>query len=374
MSSSPILDCVDWPSLIAALASCPAWRGLGGLRLALASAVLAAPAAIARSVALRAPQLAQRESLSVLVIGAESVDAVDGGRWYQAIAPMLDAACSVRVVLLGASLEPDFSSAALALAPAAPAQQACGRLAEYLDAHPQAAFDIAVLFQPGFQKYREWLRGADFAHLLAAGSLLIGSSNAQDEYQMERWVLECHGYRASEQAHDNPFYLELGDAQSSIRWGSALWQIETAPAPGFIVNRTGLAALDTLTRMVMHSMRVVGEPAPACGAAMELTAGPGQRKTLIHLFDRRFVDSKDGLLLHLAADGSLQPLGKLPAVELAAYPGGSARDIERAIWAADIKARYLLDGYAAAKNAPIETALARSMFDQMRERAAKLFR
>ena len=83
MSLPPILQCADWPALIATLAKQPAWRGLDGLSLQLASAVMVAPAAIARSIALRAPQLAQRDELSVLVIWAESVDAVDRGRWYQ---------------------------------------------------------------------------------------------------------------------------------------------------------------------------------------------------------------------------------------------------------------------------------------------------
>jgi hypothetical protein len=374
MSLPPILRCADWPALIAALAGQPAWRSMDGLNTQLASAVLSAPAAIARSIALRAPQLAQRDVLSVLVIGAESVDAVDRGRWYQSIAPMLDAECRIDVTLVGASLAQDFASAASNVAPAVAANCACGGLAEYLDAHPQAAFDVAVLFQPGFQKYRGWLQDNCFRRLLDAGTLLIGSSNAPDEYQMERWVLDCHGYQASEQALDNPFYLELGDAQSSIRWGGVLWQIESAPAPEFIVNQTGLDALDMLTRMVMHSMAVVGRPAPAAGSEVELKAGSNQRKTVIHLFDLRFVDPADGRLLQLLENGVLAPIGQLPAGERAAYPGGAARDIERAMWAAGIKSRYLLGGYPAPEKITDDAALARAMFEQMRERAASLFR
>ena len=374
MSLPPILQCADWPALIATLAKQPAWRGLDGLSLQLASAVMVAPAAIARSIALRAPQLAQRDELSVLVIGAESVDAVDRGRWYQSIAPMLDACCKVRVTLVGSSLAQDFASAASNVAPDVAAESACNGLAEYLAAHPQAAFDVAVLFQPGFQKYRRWLQDHCFKRLLAAGTLLIGSSNAHDEYQMERWVLDCHGYGATGHALDNPFYLELGDAQSSIRWGGVLWKIESAPAPGFVVNQAGLDALDTLTRMVMHSMAVVGRPAPVAGAEIELTAGLHQRKTLIHLFDLRFVDPADGNLLQLMENGALDSIGQLPVAELAAYPGGTALEIERAMWAAGIKARYLLDGYPATKEISDDVMLARAMFDQMRERAARLFR
>ena len=73
-------------------------------------------------------------------------------------------------------------------------------------------------------------------------------------------------------------------------------------------------------------------------------------------------------------NGALDSIGQLPVAELAAYPGGTALEIERAMWAAGIKARYLLDGYPATKEISDDVMLARAMFDQMRERAARLFR
>jgi hypothetical protein len=374
MNAAPILQCADWPQLVSALAGRDEFSGLATLRPGVASAVLAAPAAIARSIAESAPELAARRELSVIVVGAEATDAPDDGRWYQAIPAMLGGNGAIRVTLAGSSLDTAFTSAASTCAPATPALCVCSGLAEYLDANDGAKFDIAAVFQPGFQKYRDWLDDNGFARLLSAGTFVMGSSYATDEYQMERWVLECYGYRASEQPSLNPFYLELGDAKSSIRWGGALWQIEAAPPRDFTVDAPKLAALDTLTRMVLHSMTVVGEPSPPGGATLELTAGNGQCRSMIHVFDRRFLDASDGSLVQLTIEGDLKAIGRLPEADVRNYPRTTSGDIERAIWAADIKARFLLDTYPATGAGAAGAAIARDMFGSLRARAASLFK
>ncbi len=374
MNAAPVLRCTDWPQLVAALADCEGLRGLAAVRAGVAAAVLAAPAAVARSLAVRAPHFAMQAEWSLLIVGAESVDAVDEGRWYQAIPAMLGGSGRVRVTLAGASLDTGFLSAASAQAPAVQATGLRVDLAAALDATAATTFDVAMVFQPGFQKYHEWLDARGLARLLAGGTQVFGSSNAEDEYQMERWVLEAHGYRVAEPALQNPFYLELGDAQSSIRWGSVLWQIEAPPSPGCSIDQPRLAALDLLNRMVMHSMAAVGEPSPPCGAGIELTAGDGQRMAVIHLFDRRFVKPADATLLQLTADGQLKTIGQLPETELQQYPGVAAGELACAIWAASIKSRYLLAGYPPLRSDGDGAALARAQFDAMKARAAALFR
>jgi len=371
MSQPPILRCGDWADLLGLLALHDEWRSLAQVPAALASAVLAAPAAVARSIALRAPALAARPELSILIVGAERADAPDRGRWYQAIPFLLGAECKVSVTLGGSSLDTEFSSAAAGYAPGTPATCMQRGLAECLNANAGCGFDIAVVFQPGFQKYRDWLDQRGFARLLAAGTLVFGSSYAPDEFQMERWVLESYGYRVAAGALQNPFYLELGDAQSSIRWGGVLWQIVGAPAQGAGINHEKLAALDTLNRMVMHSMNVVGAPSPPPGATVVLSACAGQSMQVIHLFDQRFVDPEDSKLLQLTADGQLESIGRLPALDLNQYPGGGD-ELERAIWAAGIKARCLLDTYPAGEVAG--AAVAEEMFRAMQTRVAGLFR
>ena len=373
MRVAPILTCADWRSLIAALAQAPAFEALDDARSETAAAVLAAPAAIARWIALKAPQLTEKPRLRLLVLGAESTDAVDQGRWYQAIPRLLGIDAALEVHLLGAELEANFSSSIAAHAPPLAAHTQRAALADFLAESGGERFDLAVLFQPGFQKHRGWLKEGGIANLLTAGTLLMGASYASDEYEMERFVLECHGFGASPTSMPNPFFLELGDAQSSIRWGSELWQIETPPPHGFRPDDARLLALENLNRMVLHSMSVVGAPSPLCGAMTELSATDGRRRALLHVFDLRFVDPDDGVLYRLDGD-ALQHCGVLPDAELARYPRDAASHLERALWAADIKSRFLLEGYPASAVAVDGMDRARGMFDTLRARAARLFR
>lgn len=372
MVQPPILRHESWQGLISELALRDGLAFLREVPVPVASAVLAAPAAIACWLALRAPQLALAPSLSILVIGAETTDAPDQGRWYQLLPQLLGTSVQVAVTLLGAELDTRFASAAAAHAPGMPAQCFHCGLAEFMAQHDAPDFDLAVAFQPGLQKHQLWLAEGGFARLIASGAPCIASSYEFDEYEMDRWVLECYGYRASTEPVLNPFFLDLSDARTRIRWGRALWQFETAPSAGFRVNRERLAALDTLTRMVMHSMAGTGAPSPACGAPVELQSSDGRRLAVVHVFDNRFVELATGRVLRFAAGGELLEAGTIPRDALRSYPGAEARDIERAVWAAQIKSRFLLGSYAegAAREA---TSVARGMLAALRARAAGLF-
>jgi len=372
MIQPPILHHESWQALISELALRDGFAFLRGVPVSVASAVLAAPAAIARWLALRAPQLALAPSLSILVIGAETTDAPDQGRWYQLLPQLLETSLQVAVTLVGAELDTRFASAAAAHAPGTPAQCFHCGLAEFLAQHDALDFDLAAVFQPGLQKHQLWLAEGGFARLIATGVPCIASSYEVDEYEMDRWVLECYGYHASTEPVLNPFFLDLGDARTGVRWGRALWQIETAPSTGFRVDRGRLTALDTLTRMVMHSMTEVGAPSPGYGMPVELQSSDGKRMPLVHVFDNRFVDLANGHVVHLTAGGQAEEAGKIPQDALLRYPGMEAREIERAVWAADIKSRYLLESYPL-RAAADDALTARGMLAAMRGRTADLF-
>lgn len=374
MQVAPVLRCADTAALVAALATHGEFGALASAKPENAAAVLAAPAAVARGIAVFAPELAGREQLSILVIGAESTDAADQGRWYQTIGAMLGRDMQPAVTLVGSELDTAFQSSLAGVAPAASATCVRAQLADFLSAQPAVNFDLAVMFQPGFQKYRGWLEQSGLARLLGAGTRVMGTSYSTDEYEMERWVLECHGYGASEACVLNPFYLDLGDAQSTIHWGGALWQVVSAPARDFCRDDARLQSLDVLNHMVLHSMTVAGAPSPPSGAIVELSAGDGKRLSLIHIFDRRFVDPASAVLYRLGNDGVLQMTGTLAAADLARYPRDTPRDITRAMWAADIKSRFLLAGYPASLREVDGVAQTRGMFDTLRARAADLFR
>ena len=120
-------------------------------------------------------------------------------------------------------------------------------------------------------------------------------------------------------------------------------------------------------------MTAVGVPSPLCGAMTELNAADGRRRVLLHVFDHRFVDPEDGVIYQLI-DTELRQRGVLPMAELARYPHDASGHIARAIWAADIKSRFLLDGYAVRATDSDGLDKARGMFDTLRARAARLFR
>lgn len=374
MIQSPILRHESWQRLISELALRDGLVFLRGISVPVASAVLAAPAAIARWLALRAPQLASAPSLSILVIGAETTDAPDQGRWYQLLPQLLGISAPVAVTLVGTELDSHFATAAAAHAPGTPAQCFHGDLIEFLAQRDARHFDLAVVFQPGLQKHQGWLVAGGFARLIASDVPLLASSYEADEYEMERWVLECHGYRVSAEALLNPFFLDLSNYQTCARWGRALWQIEAAFPAGFRVNHERLAALDTLTRMVMHSMTEFGTPSQGYGTQVELRAAGRTPLPMVHVFDDRFVDLTSGRVVHLAAGGELHEAGCVPPEVLLRYPGRAARDIERAVWAAEVKFHYLLDSYPTRGNNADAAATARRMFDALREKAVSLFR
>jgi hypothetical protein len=208
--------------------------------------------------------------------------------------------------------------------------------------------------------------------VLDAGVPLMASSYEVDEYEMDRWVVESHGYRANADPVLNPYVLELGDNTSSVRWGRALWEIEAAPGAAAYIDHARLDALDTLTRMVMHSMTEVRTPSPPYGAPVELRS-PHAKLDLVHVFDNRFVDMATGSALLLGPNAELRRIGDIPRDDLSRYPGSLARDIERAVWAASIKSRFLLESYPRPLEIVDPQACARDMLATMREKAGRFF-
>jgi len=374
MDASPVLRCGNWDELIAAVAARPGFAVLAGIEPALARAVLAAPAAIATWVARRMPHVAGRGRPRVLVIGAETVDAVDQGRWYAALPALLGSECEVAVTLVGAELDPSFTSAAGALAPGKPARCVRSHLAEFLADEGGAAFDLAVMFHPGLGRHRGWLSDGSFTRLISGGIELVASAYEEDEAEMDGWVAESYGYGMAGEPVLNPFFLDLDHERTNVRWGRALWGFSARlPSAGQAPDGERLAALDMLTRMAMHSVTEVGVPGPDPGAPVEMQTPTGARVQLIHVFDNRFADPATGNLLRLTPEGGLEACGMLSEADIAGYPGRGRRALARAMWAARIKAAHLLQTYPPSANRVTPEEKARDLVTTLRSRAAKLF-
>jgi hypothetical protein len=283
---------------------------------------------------------------------------------------LLGTRSTVDVTLVGLELDASFASTAAAFAPARPASAHRESLAAFLGRSAGARIDLAFVFHPGLQKHRGWLDRDGFPALLARGIPVVCAAYEIDEYEMERLIVEAYGYAAGAEPLVNPFFLDLSDETTVIRWGRVLWKIDAAPAPGAQVDHARLAALETLNRMVLHSMTTAIK-GPAYGATVELAASTGAALRLVHVCDQRYLDmrTRDVLLLE---NGSLRIARRLPSEVQASYPGDEVREIERAMWAASIKERYLLDTYP--KSARKGSEVTARMLAAMRRRASALFR
>jgi len=336
-----------------------------------ASAVLAGPCAIATWIAARDPAIAEKQSVSILLMGAESTDVPDEGRWYQMLPLLLGRSFSVQTACVGLELDMTFSSSARAHAPARAARGYRISLADFLLARGDEPIDLAFAFHPGLQKHRGWLGSDGFPKLLDRGTPVVCAAYEFDEYEMERWVTEAYGYEVDTTPVLNPYFLDVSGENTSIKWGRVLWRICKPPARGFQVDEFRLRALETLNDMVMHSMASSGSASPPYGSRVQLKGAGARPLDLIHVFDNRFVDPATGEVLLLEAH-VLKTAKQLPRAALADYPGDNAREIERAIWAASLKARFLLDTYPPTRAS--HSTMAAGMFSKLRRRAASLFR
>lgn len=372
---SPILRCENWDALLGDLAENADLRFLNEIPRRIAAAVLAAPVAIAFWIASRLPRLADCQRLQILVIGAETVDAVDEGRWYALMPRLLGRQCTVEATLLGDQLDAGFRSDVAHLAPERPARRVQTNLGGFLRQENMAGYDIAVMFHPGMQKNRAWLEDGSLARIVASGVPLLASAYEEVECEMDQWVIESYGFAACGETLLNPFFIDLSDARTKIQWARALWQFgPQMPAPGRAPDRDRLEALELLTRMVMHSMLEGYAPSFELGARIELQSSTGARRSLIHVFDRYCVDPATRNLVQLTPAGELRECGVLSPDEISTYPASSTRDIDRALWAARIKAGRILRPGTYHRLNDLATARAAGMFSGLRERARSLFR
>lgn len=368
---APVMQAKDWNELIARVAADPAGACLADASRGTAQGVLAAPAAIACWLA-QSEAVPQGE-LRLLVIGAEKLDAVDEGRWYQLLPVLLGCEMSVEVTLVGDRLDHRFDSPLRAMAPAKAARMQVGRLADYFQSEPSPRVDLAVLFHPGFQKHRGWLEDGSLRRLAALGAPVVSISYEADEAELEGWVVACHGFEALGAPVLNPFYLDFSDGSSRVHWGRAMWRLQVRPdSAGQPVDRARLDALDRLGDMVLHSIDLKQPVMASYGRQLALKTAAGHRLALIYVFDEFLVDPNDGGLFVLRA-GKLEKIGMLPASDLAAYPGASASELARAVWAADIKHRHLLARYERNVDAAELHRRARGMHAELEGKVERLF-
>lgn len=371
-AGTPILEATDWDDLVARMVGQPQLGCLRNASPGTVRGVLAAPAAVARWLACSGN--AMPSALRLLVIGAEKLDALDAGRWYQLLPALLGRSMQIEVTLVGDRLNAAFESPLRSNAPATPARMHVGRLSSFLDAVGTPSVDLAVLFHPGFQKHRGWLEDGSLRHLAALDVPVVVVSYEADEAELEGWVVDCHGFQARAAPVLNPFYIDFSDRKSLVHWGRAMWRLGVRDGSAALpVDRARLDALDRLGEMVLHSIDLEQPVHAPYGQQVSLQAARGDTVDLVYIFDDYLTDPATGTLFALRS-GALVKVGTLPRAQIAAYPGRAASDLARAVWAADMKYRHLLDRYARKIDPATLHRRARGMHAALEDKVERLFR
>jgi len=310
----------------------------------------------------------------MLIVGAERLDAVDQGRWYQFIPLLVGADIVIRATLVGDRLDVGFQSPTVVDAPRAAATCYRGSLAEFLLSSAARPYDLVFVFHPGLQKHRAWLSDASIETLAAANAPVVVASYEKDESEIDRWVAECHGFTTIGDVLLNPLFLDFSAGGSVARWGRALWRLgPVIPGERRKVDTARLAKLDDLARMVMHAVAQARMPSHAYGAEVEFRTADGAGRRLYYVTDDYFLDPVDGDVVAFR-DGQLLTTEHTSMQAVLAYPGMHNSDLERALWAAEIWSRYLAHLYPQADDEASRHALGRSMHASLESKVEELFR
>jgi len=275
----------------------------------------------------------------VAVVGAEWLDALDSGRWYSLLGPLLGRDLSVEGILIGPRLEDGSAGTVKSLVADATAfERATDTLQHFLQGDGEAV-DVAVLFQPGLDDDTSLLEPPGLAPLLEAGIPVLGSSYSGDEFRMEREILRAFGY-ASRPPVDNPLALDPG--REEARWGSVLWALERAGTENCEPDREKISDVRRLSRMLAHSkLEGMLIPLERLGESFGIPRREGGEREVIYLFDVFYAARDTGEVFQV--DGNaLRPTDvRIKSEDMHAYPA-AAEGLGRALWAARMKEEYLL--------------------------------
>lgn len=284
MSDTLIQQHTSWRHLLRALTNHHGW-----LRSHVTEDLqkgLVVPVAVARWISVFAPALANKTELTLVLGGAEQgAEYAAGGRWYHLIPTLLgNPAMKLKVVLVGPhasgtsskerhapptlltnrpwqGMPPDWTDATLV-------DSTLGAYFEKLSVLP----DLVLLPHPGFEVHQEsWLTPGELADVLETKVPVGAFSYALDEFEMERWLLDVHGYAVSPQFEVNPLQLSPDEEIGlPVAIAAVLWKIDAAPAfdfeadPDVTLRYSSAMALieDMFTEGEGHLVVKAGSPLP----------------------------------------------------------------------------------------------------------------
>lgn len=365
MSTPLILRNLSRPQLIRALASSSGEQELLTLPRQQVRLGLAPVIAIARWIAVQTQQVMDKKDVSILVVASGYCDTHEGGRWYGFLPYLLGCSLQVRWDIVASNQDLAQTDPHLRFV------KATSRIVthvmtiqEYLDNNLLAQPDLAVLFQPGFERHHDmWFGQKTIDRLFHIAHSVMITSFQQDEYAREALIAEAYGQTALISTVPNPW--RLNDMPAHTIAYHTLWGLEPAGSESALVNpglldRVLRIARD-LPRTAMYqgavvSRRINGEKREVCGIGKGL-----------------WFDILTGQLYRHGWNNMVTDDSVLPHDQLHTWPGKGADIVERIRWLADMVAVCMPDRRLS-DNSIDKLASGRQYQHVRKKHAAELFR
>ena len=218
----------EWKDLLRALKDNPTLSFISTAPVPVQKLVLAAPLAISFFIVHYAQELCSLDRIKILVIGAEWIDALDNGRWYQSIADFCDARFHVEASLVGPDVfeEKDRQSTLSSMVRTIYPEAVIIR-SRLEDAQIDLSlFDLYVFFEQSIEcRQRLWMKGA-LPHVVKTGKPIMAAYSSRDAYAKDVSYLEACGCAVEGEPTENPFPLQLqGGMSGAPGWGRLLYKI-----------------------------------------------------------------------------------------------------------------------------------------------------
>lgn len=343
----------QWRHLVRELGSVDGLQAVRQLTEMEHKLALWAPVTLARWIATEQPELLDRPALRILVVGAETVDAVDDGMWYAALPALLGRPeMNVSVELVGKTYGEVSPELKPFLGETPPRTRFAGKLpnpsrshkqtiSAYLKSNASDGFNLAVMFHPGFDSnFEEWFSD-DGLHRLARSVPIFVAALHADEYITDRLVLEAYGFGDIGAPVVNPFTVQTDN--EAAWFAHTLWRFPTkVPAEARIHDERAHARMETLNQVLGTSF-VHGHPEELCRFGIYRSfEGPNGQENLVALPFDYWLHGSSGQLFLVGAGGGLYPWRGhvVERADIDAYPGADAAVYDRAVWCADVVKKY----------------------------------
>lgn len=361
-TNPPVVTHRKWRHLLRAIAAIPQWRFISSMTEREARFALGAPTALARWIATQQPDFLDRPSLRVIVAGAELLDTVDDGMWYASLPALLgrpDMTVDVSLVGMALGAVPvelhDEIDGPFRTSYFGRVQNPCSghlmSLSEFLHRHEETP-DIVALFHPGFSSaHQTWFADDVLHQLVRRGIPVFATSMQDDDYVMDRMVLEAHGFAQIGDPVQNPFMVETErDIAYFAKW---MWRFPTqVPARLEISDPKSMERVEMLDMIVADGIeRGRMNEIERLGVLCELNLGSGPEK-LISMPFGHWLDPHAGTIYIETADGFVPWFGHvMEPADVRAYPDKDATLYRRIVWVVDMAMKYdtTLDGLEAAQ-------------------------